>query len=446
MEWIESRLDDAFFESMLSPLVRQVLEKLLFDGAPGGAPPGAPDRVQEGFFVFHRELGLVLQNAASRPVFPKILQGAGWMELAALLERALVPASRQEFHERAFGDAPAFRGSWSLLPDRISRSSSLFLWAGRFDWGLAVFVKTDPEALSGQAIARFEEKAEGIEPRLRALLDRWMLDATLEVFWCRILGNIPDPFVPLEGSASPEWRRSMPIPNLSRTEGVGEAILVGDYWKVPGEGWSRRLLKPESRKKAAGSLPARTGAGEGGTSLEVPVDLWGIFDLGTVRFPAEIVRNFDVPDFLRKLRRARALSLRSLFRHLLYPGPLSFLSSWLPEEECFDLKVLGELPSLGPPSMMEDTLATLLLPSQGYRKKVEEMLRPADLLFQDPKKPGRIHLYLRGCPPDRAKTSVFTRLLKIEGMTDKSLLGAGSLREFLASQGVPMPNRKGTSP
>ena len=438
MEWIETRLDDAIFESMLSPLVRQALEKLFLSGD----PPGSADGVQKGFFVFHRELGLLLQNAPSRAVFPKILPGAGWEDLAALLERAMVPSVRQEFHEKAFGDTPNFRGAWRLLPDRVERASSLLLWAGRFDWGRAVFVRTDPEGSSEEALARFDKKIEGIEAFLRPLLDRWMLDATLEVFWSRILENIPEPFVPLGISSSPGWRRAVPVPVLSGSEGEGEAILVGDYWKIPGEGWTRTLLKPERRKKAAGSSPARTGAGEGGTSLEVPADLWGFFDLGIVRFPSEVVRNFDIPDFLSKLRRARMLALRSLFGHLLYPGPIAFLSWWLPEDECFDLKMLRELPSLGPPSMMEDALATLLLPSQDSLKKVEERLRPADLLFQDPQKSGQIHLFLRGCSPERAKTSVLPRLLKVEGMTERSILGAGSLREFLAAQGIPLSNRK----
>ncbi len=439
MEWIETRPDDAIFESMLSPLVRQLLEKLFLSGD----SPERTEGVQKGFFVFHRELGLLLQNAASQALFPKILPGAGWEALVDLLERALIPASRSEFRERVSEDIPSFSGAWRLLPDRISQSSGLFLWGVRFEWGRAVFLRGESDGSSSQALAGFAQKVGKIEALLRPVLDRWMLDSTLEVFWGRILGNIPEPFVPLGRSQAPEWRRAVPLPALGGE--VEDEILDGDYWKVPGEGWTRRVLKLEKRKEAPGSAGARTGAGEAGACLEVPVDLWGIFNLGTVRFPAGIVRNFDIPHFLSKLRHARALSLRSLYRHLLYPGQISFLSFWLPEDECFDPDLLKELPSLGPPSTMEDALATILLPSGGYLKRIEEKLRPADLLFQDPKKPGRIYLYLRGCPPERAKASVFPRLLRIEGMAESNLEGAGSLREFLAARGISPADRKATT-
>jgi len=431
LEWIETRLDDAFFESMLSPFVRQALEKI-FAPEKSSAPSGSGG---VGLYVFHRELGLLLQNADSRTIFPKVLPEVSWEYLAEYVEEAIVLVGRSEFRAGCGGEAPFFFGVWPLLPDRIARAASLFVWTGRFDWGRVVVLRTYPEGHSEQDLASFRERAGEIEGLLRALLDRWMLDATLEVFWSRILANIPPRFTPLRGSASPEWRRTVPLPVTPGGEGEKEMVLEGDYWKSPGEGWTR-TLRTETRKKDPRPLQIRAGAGERGASLEVPVNLWGLFSLGTVLFPSGIVRNFDIPDFLVKLRRARALALHSLYRHLLYPGRLSILDFWVPEAECFDLALLGELPALLDPSVLEDAFVTLILPSDGYRKQVEERLRPADLLFRNSRKPGRLYLHLRYCPPEQAKASVFPRILRIEGMSEQNLDGVVSLREYLASQGI----------
>ncbi len=431
MEWAETRLDDAFFESMLSPLVRQALERVFIsENSSQGREVGLC-----GLYVLHRELGLILQNDESRTIFPKVLPGESWEDLSTYVEGAIIPAGRSEFRAGLEGDSPFFHGSWALLSDRISRAASLFVWTARFDWGRVIALKTSPEGDSGQYLASFKEKAGEIEDFLRSLLDRWMLDATLEVFWSRILANIPSQFAPLRGSPSPEWRRTVPVPVAGDGGGEMELLLAGDYWKSPGEGWMRTLRK-ESRKKESLTFQPRAGAGEGGESLVVPVDLWGLFPLGAVRFPAGIVRKFDVPDFLMKLRRARGLALRSLYRHLLYPGRLSVLSFWIPEAECFDQALVAELPVLVDPSILDDAFVTLIPPSEGYRKGIEGILRPADLLFRNPRKPGRTFLLLRHCSPERARSSVFPRVLRIEGLTEKNLEGVVSVREFLASQGI----------
>lgn len=431
VEWVENRLDDALFESMLSPLVRQALERIFL------SEKSSQDREAGlcGIYVLHRELGLILQNDESRTIFPKVLPGESWEDLSTYVEGAIIPSGRPEFRAALEGDTPSFQESWPLLPDRISRASNLFVWTARFDWGRVMVLKTSPEGNSGKDFASFKERAGEFEAFLRSLLDQWMLDATLEVFWGRILGNIPAQFTPLRGSASPEWRRTLPVPVSGDSGGEVELLLAGDYWKSPGEGWMRTLRK-ESRKKESLASQPRAGAGEGGESLVVPVDLWGLFPLGDVRFRAEIVRKFDVPDFLQKLRRARALALRSLYRHLLYPGRLSILSFWIPEAECFDQALVGELPVLVDPAILDDAFVTLILPSDGYRKGIEGILRPADLLFRNPRKPGRISLLLRNCTPERAKNSVFPRVLRIEGLTEKNLEGVVSVREFLASQGI----------
>ena len=437
LEWVETRLDDALFESMLSPLVRQALERVFVsEKSSQGQKVGLC-----GIYVLHRELGLILQNDESRTIFPKVLPGESWEDLSSYVEGAIIPSGRPEFRAALEGETPSFQGSWPLLPDRISRAASLFVWTARFDWGRVTVLKTSPEGDFEKDFASFKERAGEFEAFLRGLLDRWMLDATLEVFWGRILGNIPPQFTPNRGSSSPEWRRTLPV--LVSEDGGEEVelILAGDYWKSPGEGWMRTLRK-ESRKKESLAFQPRAGAGEGGESLVVPVDLWGLFPLGDVRFRAEIVRKFDVPDFLLKLRRARALALRSLYRHLLYPGRLSILSFWVPEAECFDQGLVGELPVLVDPAILDDAFVTLILPSDGYRKGVEGILRPADLLFRNPRKPGRISLLLRHCSPERARNSVFPRVLRIEGLTEKNLEGVVSVREFLASQGISQSFQK----
>lgn len=437
LEWVETRLDDALFESMLSPLVRQALERIFIpEKSSQGREAGLC-----GLYVLHRELGLILQNDESRTIFPKVLPGESWEDLSTCVEGAILPAGRSEFRAALDGDAPSFQGNWPLLPDRISRAASLFVWTARFDWGRVMALKTSPEGNPGKYFASFKERAGEFEDFLRGLLDRWMFDATLEVFWGRILGNIPSQFTPLRGSASPEWRRTLPVPVSGDGGGGMEILLAGEYWKSPGEGWMRTLRK-ESRNKESLAFQPRAGAGEGGESLVIPVDLWGLFPLGDVRFRAEIVRKFDVPDFLLKLRRARALALRSLYRHLLYPGRLSILSFWIPEAECFDQGLVGELPVLVDPDILNDAFVTLILPSDGYRKGVEGILRPADLLFRNPRKPSRISLLLRHCTPERARNSVFPRVLRIEGLTEKNLEGVVSVREFLASQGISQSFQK----
>lgn len=428
-QWIESRLDDAVFESALLPLLGQSLEKI-FCGKGVTAEEG---KSLCGIFVLHKELGLILQNDDSRRIYPKTFPGLSAEALLGLVSAALPPASRPAFSALSGETGTAVSGGFPLLPDRISEARSLFFWEIRFDWGRIVVLKTGGKEEMEVFEPPFRKEVEAPGSFLRKILDAWMFDTTMEVFWGRILAHMPSAFLPKEEGPSPEWRRRISIP-FEGASGEGKC-LVAQYFRDFENGW-RRVLRYE--KKGSGPVRPQTfrAGPASGSGLDIPVGFWGVLPLGGVLFPAHLVRKVNVPHFLGRLRWARTMALRTLYRHLLYPGSLDLLSYWVPENETFDPALIGHLPAFLGEGVLDDTLLSLRLSSPGYRKIVEEKIRPDDFLFSESRHAGRLIALLRSCPPHVATECVLPRIASLEGAEANSF-ATSTLRDHLKGQPSP---------
>lgn len=425
--WIESRLDDALFESALLPLLGQSLEKIFCGKA---ATSGGANSLC-GIFVLHKELGLILQNEDSRRIYPKTFSGLSAEALLGLVSTSLPPAVRPAFATLCGETSSAVSGEFPLLPDRVLDARSLFFWEIRFAWGRVVVLKTGEKDTKELFAPTFLKNVEAPDSFFRKILDAWILDTTLEVFWGRILAHMPSDFLPMEEGPSPEWRRRIAIP-FEGASGEEGKCLVAQYFRNFENGW-RRVLRYESR--GAGPLRSQTfRAGvASGSGLDVPVSFWGVIPLGTVLFPAGTFRKVNIPHFLGRLRWARTMALRTLYRHLLYPGSLDFLSYWVPENETFNPDLIDRLPSLMGEGVLDDTLLSLRLLSPGYRRSVEEKIRPEDIPFSESRRASRLTVLLRFCPPGRAKDCVLPRISSLEGVEEGSI-EATSLRDHLTAQ------------
>ena len=429
--WIESRLDDAIFESALLPLLGRSLEKAFFGLKEGATLEGSS---LGGIFIFHKELGLILQNEDSRRIYPKTAPGLSAEEMESLVEATLPPASRPAFLALCSGSDLSVSGGFPVLPDRIDKARSLFFWEGRFVWGKVIVLKTASDDTMESFAAPFLSDASNPDSSLRKLLDAWMFDTTMEVFWGRILAHIPSDFLPSEGGLSPQWRRRVAIPFGAEAEGE-ERCVVAEYFRDFENGW-RRILRYEK----AGVAPSRPSASPGGSeslaALDIPVGFWGFLPLGAVRFPGPLVRKLDVSVFLGRLRWGRAMALRTLYRHLLYAGPLEILGAWVPENESFAPEVFALLPPVLGESVLDDTLVTLRVSSPGYRKGVEGRVRPEDMMVTEARHASHLMLLLRSCPLDKAKEAVIPRLSSLEGVEPQTL-GASLLRDHLRTLATP---------
>ncbi len=432
--WSESRLDDAIFESALLPLLGRSLEKAFFGRREGETPE---DSSRGGIFIFHKELGLILQNEDSRRIYPKIAPGLSAEEMESLVEATLPPASRPGFLTLCSGGDLSVSGGFPILPDRIDETRSLFFWEGRFVWGKVIVLKTANDDTMETFEAPFLSEANNADSSLRKLLDAWMFDTTMEVFWGRILAHIPSDFLPSDGGLSPQWRRRVAIPFGAETEGE-ERCVVAEYFRDFENGW-RRILRYEK----AGVAPSRPSASQGGkealAALDIPVGFWSFLPLGAVRFPGPLVRKLDVSAFLGRLRWGRAMALRTLYRHLLYPGPLAILGTWVPENESFAPEVFSLLPPILGESVLDDTLVSLRVSSLGYRKGVEGRIRPEDMMVSESQHPSHLMVLLRSCPLDKAQEAVIPRLSSLEGVEPQTL-GASLLRDHLRSLATPAPS------
>ena len=432
--WSESRLDDAIFESALLPLLGRSLEKAFFGRREGETPE---DSSRGGIFIFHKELGLILQNEDSRRIYPKIAPGLSAEEMESLVEATLPPASRPGFLTLCSGGDLSVSGGFPIIPDRIDEARSLFFWEGRFVWGKVIVLKTANDDTMETFEAPFLSEANNADSSLRKLLDAWMFDTTMEVFWGRILAHIPSDFLPSEGGLSPQWRRRVAIPFGAETEGE-ERCVVAEYFRDFENGW-RRILRYEK----AGVAPSRPSASQGGkealAALDIPVGFWSFLPLGAVRFPGPLVRKLDVSAFLGRLRWGRAMALRTLYRHLLYPGPLAILGTWVPENESFAPEVFSLLPPILGESVLDDTLVSLRVSSLGYRKGVEGRIRPEDMMVSESQHPSHLMVLLRSCPLDKAQEAVIPRLSSLEGVEPQTL-GASLLRDHLRSLATPAPS------
>ena len=432
--WSESRLDDAIFESALLPLLGRSLEKAFFGRREGETPE---DSSRGGIFIFHKELGLILQNEDSRRIYPKIAPGLSAEEMESLVEATLPPASRPGFLTLCSGGDLSVSGGFPILPDRIDEARSLFFWEGRFVWGKVIVLKTANDDTMETFEAPFLSEANNADSSLRKLLDAWMFDTTTEVFWGRILAHIPSDFLPSDGGLSPQWRRRVAIPFGAETEGE-ERCVVAEYFRDFENGW-RRILRYEK----AGVPPSRPSAFQGGketlAALDIPVGFWSFLPLGAARFPGPLVRKLDVSAFLGRLRWGRAMALRTLYRHLLYPGPLEILGAWVPENESFAPEVFSLLPPILGESVLDDTLVSLRVSSPGYRKGVEGRIRPEDMMVSESQHPSHLMVLLRSCPLDKAQEAVIPRLSSLEGVEPQTL-GASLLRDHLRSLATPAPS------
>ena len=218
---------------------------------------------------------------------------------------------------------------------------------------------------------------------------------------------------------------------------------MAEYRRDFENGW-RRILRYE-KKGMPTSRPLALRGGKGANSaLDVPVGFWGFLPLGAVRFPHDIVRTLDVSLFLGRLRWGRAMALRTLYRHLLYPGPLEILGAWVPENESFAPDVLRRLPVILGESVLDDTLVSLRVSSPGYRKSVEGRVRPEDMLVSEARHASHLMLLLRSCPLEQAKNAVFPRLSSLEGVESETL-GASLLRDHLTIPDASSPVNPGES-
>ncbi len=428
--WIESRLDDAIFESALLPLVGRSLEKAFF-GREEEQPQD--DSFLGGIFILHRHLGLILQNGESRRIYPKTIPGLSVEDLEAMVAATLPPSSRSSFTALCASTDLSISGGFPILPDRITDAGSLFFWKGRFDWGDVVVIRTGKGDEMESYQAPFLMDAGNPDSFLRKILDAWMFDTTMEVFWGRILAHIPAEFLPSGEGSSAKWRRRVFIP-LGRETEREDRCVVAEYRRDFENGWTRTLRYEKKGSPISRPLARKEGQ-ESSSALDVPVGLWGFLPLGVVRFPEGLLRKIDLPQFLGRLRWGRAMALRTLYRHLLYPGPLEILGTWVPENESFAPELLRLLPRILGESVLADTLVSLRVSSPGYRKSVEGRIRPEDMLVSEARHASCLMILLRSCPLAQAKGAVFPRLSSLEGVEPETL-DATLLRDHLTSSGA----------
>lgn len=437
MEWISSTIDDALFESMLTPLAEQVLERILLRE---GRPPGVLSaEYPSGILVFHRELGLILLTAESRKVIPKASPGLSWDAVITSLELRIVYEDRPKF--RSFFNTGTAMDVFGLLPGLIEGAGSLFLWTGSWPWGKVVFFQTrTANEESGALPDYFRKSGETLYSDLSPILETWMQDAILEIFWSRILLNMPQEFQPTPGLLSPEWFRKVSLKGEGQPEEGN--TLRGRYQNDPGHGWVRKveLLEKKEAREGVRSFDGIFEAKKGlrgsmqGRSIDIPVDLFGIFELGFVRVPLGLIKVVGFPSFFSRLRRSKTMAMRSLYRHLLYSGKLELLNFWMPEAECFSVRMLGEVDRWLGEGIMNDPLVVVTLDSVGRKKTIESQLRPFDLLLEDERRTDRIFLLLRHCPKEKVTASVIPRLLNLDGMDERQFSSPVSLGEYLAKR------------
>ena len=418
MEWAERNLDDALFPSMLMPVIEKAFESLFPLSGEGPADSGVTAAM-----IFHRELGIVLHSESSSRLLPKASLGTGWEEVAKTVREALPLEYRPEV-ERVLKTREAFSGAYPLLPDRIEEWEGLFLWSLPFEGGQVLVLRAGSLEAALSRHQDFSLRSEKMEKSLSPLLAQWMLDGTCEVFWSRILTNVGTDFQPVPGHLSPEWVRTVPLSGSDSPR-----VFWGEYLKTPGQGWKRsvRLLPP-------GLTPRRhrrSALGDKGKTLEVPVDLWGLYHLGTVHLSADLLRTLDSRELLFRLREARRLALRSLYRHLIYPGPLSFLLRWNPEANSFDLSLLKDLPSFAGEESLGNAVMTVRLESRGLLSSLERSLRPADLVFAEGARAASRTIFLSGCDPAMARSAVLPRILAIEGIEERNIGEIRSLADTI---------------
>ena len=418
MEWAERNLDDALFPSMLLPVIEKAFETLFPSPGEGQAESGVTAAM-----IFHRELGIVLHSESSRRLLPKASFGTGWEEVTKTVREALLPEHRPEV-ERALMSREAFSGAYPLLPDRIEEWEGLFLWSLSFEGGQVLVLRAGSLEAALSRHQDFSLRSEKVEKSLSLLLAQWLLDGTCEVFWSRILTNVGADFQPVPGRLSPEWVRTVPLSGSDSPR-----VFFGEYLNTPGQGWTRsvKLLPPGLAPRRC----RRSGVGDKGKTLDVPVDLWGLYPLGTIHLPADLLRTLDSRELLFRLREAQRLALRSLYRHLIYPGPLSFLLRWNPEANSFDLSLLKDLPSFAGEAALGNAVMTVRLESRGLLSSLERSLRPADLVFAEGPKAASRTLFLSGCDPAMARSSVLPRLLAIEGIEERHIGEIRSLADAI---------------
>ena len=416
MEWFGRNLDDALFPSMLLPVVEKAFETLF-------PAPGETESHVTAVMVFHRELGVVLHSKTSRRVLPKVSFGTGWIEVAKSIRDAVPPAHRMDV-ESLLNSENSFFGSYPLLPDRIEEWDGLFFWSLPFDGGQALVLRASSKKDATTLQQDFSPRADKVEQSLKPMLSRWLLDATCEVFWSRILSNAGADLQPVPGRLSPEWVRTVPM-----SESASPRVFCGEYLNTPGQGWKRsvKLLPPEGAPRWRG----RSEVGDKGKSLDVPVDLWGLHPLGTIHLPADLLRSVDTRELLSRLRESRRVALRSLYRHLILPGPLSFLLCWNPESNSFDLSLLKDLPSFAGEKALGHAVMTVRLASRALLAKIEKALRPADMIFSEGAEASFRTFFLAGCDPELARESVVPRLLAIGGIEEKDIVRILSLADYL---------------
>ena len=126
--------------------------------------------------------------------------------------------------------------------------------------------------------------------------------------------------------------------------------------------------------------------------------------------------------------------MRSLTRHLLFSGPLEFLGYWRPESECFDLAALAKLPDWLGKDVLDDPVLELRLKNLSGLDTLWSRLRSADMIFSDPRTPGRVALLLRHCAAGGAEGRVLPRLLELCGLSGEKARPHLSLGRFLADE------------
>ena len=410
---------------MLLPVIEKAFETLF--------PSSGEEQAESGVtaaMIFHRELGIVLHSESSRRLLPKASFGTGWEEVTKTVREALLPEHRPEV-ERALMSREAFSGAYPLLPDRIEEWEGLFLWSLSFEGGQVLVLRAGSLEAALSRHQDFSLRSEKVEKSLSLLLAQWLLDGTCEVFWSRILTNVGADFQPVPGRLSPEWVRTVPLSGSDSPR-----VFFGEYLNTPGQGWTRsvKLLPPGLAPRRC----RRSGVGDKGKTLDVPVDLWGLYPLGTIHLPADLLRTLDSRELLFRLREAQRLALRSLYRHLIYPGPLSFLLRWNPEANSFDLSLLKDLPSFAGEAALGNAVMTVRLEARGLAASLERSLRPADLVFAEGAGAASRTLFLSGCDPALAREAVLPRILAIEGIDERHIGEIRSLADYIKAT----PSRK----
>lgn len=426
LEWVGRPFDDALFESMLDPMVRQILEKIFFSG------PGRFGRedLLSGLCIIHREVGLTLLTAGSRRAIPRAALGVGWKTLEESFIGAVALSEKKSMATLFAHAGGPVQGIFPLLPNRIGDAGLLFLWTASQDWGRIVYFLAGPDRASVEPrIARLTENGPALARLLLPVLSAWMQDATLEVFWARILQNMPAQFRPIPGVLAPDWIRSVPVPKMEGAGAVPEECFCASDFQTPGRGWGRTVTRELRRSGDSGVRGPAAGEQD---ALVVPLTLWGVLPLGTIRVPPGLSRHAERPSFFHAIKRARVLAMRSLTRHLLFSGPLEFLEYWRPESECFDLAALKKLPDWVGEKVLDDPVLEIRLEDLSGLEKMWSRLRSADMILADPRTPGRIALLLRNCTSGGAEGRVLPRLREscdLSGGTASPTLSLGRFLE-----------------